>query len=644
MRTLFTYIRPKAGIMAFEMSIKLIGTLIELLLPWMLSVILDDLVPVRDIRGIVCWGLMMIVCALLAYVTNVAANRISCGTSRDITERIRRDLFKKVTELSVAQTEELTIPSLISRLTSDTYNVHQMVDRMQRLGVRAPILLIGGIALTFSMEPVLTLVLLFILPLLGLLVFFVSRNGIRLYTRTQEALDMMVRRTQESIGGIRVIKALSKGDYEEERFDAANTEVVDRDRKASMLMNITNPMMNLMLNSGLTLVVVIGAYRVNAGVTKPGTIIAFLSYFTIILNALMMVSRLFVMYSKGAAGAKRIEEVLTAPEGMKLWDEQELGSARYSQKSSKDITYENAPAEGLSSSGASMSDIPENDTLLSIYDFQREPAQISDISENDTTLKTASRSYFKGDIWAQELPEINFSHVTFSYSKVEDDISDISFSLKKGETLGIIGPTGSGKSTILNLLLRFYDPERGSICIKGRDIRTIPEQELHSMFGVVFQNDFLYSDTIGDNISFGRDISEEAIGRAVDMAQADFVYDKSSGLSELLSPGGTNLSGGQKQRVLLSRAFAGEPEILLLDDSSSALDYKTDALLRRAIGGGFKDKTKIIVAQRVSSIKNADHILVLEGGREIGYGTHEELMETCESYREIAHIQMEEVE
>ena len=571
MRTLFTYIRPKAGIMAFEMSIKLIGTLIELLLPWMLSVILDDLVPVRDIRGIVCWGLMMIVCALLAYVTNVAANRISCGTSRDITERIRRDLFKKVTELSVAQTEELTIPSLISRLTSDTYNVHQMVDRMQRLGVRAPILLIGGIALTFSMEPVLTLVLLFILPLLGLLVFFVSRNGIRLYTRTQEALDMMVRRTQESIGGIRVIKALSKGDYEEERFDAANTEVVDRDRKASMLMNITNPMMNLMLNSGLTLVVVIGAYRVNAGVTKPGTIIAFLSYFTIILNALMMVSRLFVMYSKGAAGAKRIEEVLTAPEGMKLWDEQELGSA-------------------------------------------------------------------------QELPEISFSHVTFSYSKVEDDISDISFSLKKGETLGIIGPTGSGKSTILNLLLRFYDPERGSICIKGRDIRTIPEQELHSMFGVVFQNDFLYSDTIGDNISFGRDISEEAIGRAMDMAQADFIYEKSSGLSELLSPGGKNLSGGQKQRVLLSRAFAGEPEILLLDDSSSALDYKTDALLRRAIGGGFKDKTKIIVAQRVSSIKNADHILVLEGGREIGYGTHEELMETCESYREIAHIQMEEVE
>ncbi len=571
MRTLFTYIRPKAGIMAFEMSIKLIGTLIELLLPWMLSVILDDLVPVRDIRGIVCWGLMMIVCALLAYVTNVAANRISCGTSRDITERIRRDLFKKVTELSVAQTEELTIPSLISRLTSDTYNVHQMVDRMQRLGVRAPILLIGGIALTFSMEPVLTLVLLFILPLLGLLVFFVSRNGIRLYTRTQEALDMMVRRTQESISGIRVIKALSKGDYEEERFDAANTEVVDRDRKASMLMNITNPMMNLMLNSGLTLVVVIGAYRVNAGVTKPGTIIAFLSYFTIILNALMMVSRLFVMYSKGAAGAKRIEEVLTAPEDMKIWDEQELGSA-------------------------------------------------------------------------QEPSEISFSHVTFSYSKVEDDISDISFSLKKGETLGIIGPTGSGKSTILNLLLRFYDPERGSICIKGRDIRTIPEQELHSMFGVVFQNDFLYSDTIGDNISFGRDISEEAIGRAVDMAQADFIYEKSSGLSELLSPGGTNLSGGQKQRVLLSRAFAGEPEILLLDDSSSALDYKTDALLRRAIGGGFKDKTKIIVAQRVSSIKNADHILVLEGGREIGYGTHEELMETCESYREIAHIQMEEVE
>ena len=569
MRMLLSYIRPKAGIMAFEMSIKLIGTVIELLLPWMLSVILDDLVPVRDMQGIALWGGMMILCAAVAFICNVAANRISCGTSRNITERIRRDLFAKVTELSVAQAEAITIPSLISRLTSDTYNVHQMVDRMQRLGVRAPILLVGGIILTFMMEPVLTLVLLSILPLLALLVFFVSSRGIRLYTKTQQALDQMVRRTQESIGGIRVIKALSKSDYEEARFEEANVNVVDRDMKASMLMNVTNPMMNLLLNTGLTLVIVIGAYRVNAGITKSGTIIAFLSYFTIILNALMMVSRLFVMYSKGAAGAKRIEEVMTAPR-----------------------------------------------ELLTIGGGTEDP----------------------------EAPEICFEHVSFSYSKVEDDITDISFELKKGETLGIIGPTGSGKSTIINLLLRLYDPGEGRISIRGRDIRSIDLGELHQIFGVVFQNDFLYSDTIEDNIDFGRGLSKEGIKLAIEEAQAGFIYEKSEGLSELLASGGSNLSGGQRQRVLLARAFAGKPCILLLDDSSSALDYKTDASLRKAIGRDFSDITKIIIAQRVSSIKHADHIMVLEEGRIDGYGRHEELMQSCESYREIAKIQMEEVE
>ena len=590
MRTLFGYIRPKAGIIALEMCIKFTGTIIELLLPWMLSVILDDYVPMRDLHGIFLWGGLMVISAALAFICNALANRISCATSRDITRKLRRDLFAKVTSLSCAQDDEITIPSLISRLTSDTYNVHQMVDRMQRLGVRAPILLLGGMAMTFMMEPVLTLVLVAILPLLGLLVFTVSRNGVRLYTRTQEALDVMVRRTKESIAGIRVIEALSKGDYEEARFDEANREVVGRDQKASMLMNVTNPMMNLMLNSGLTIVIVVGAYRVNAGITQAGTVIAFLSYFTIILNALMMVSRMFVMYSKGAAGARRIAEVLESPEEL----------------------------------------LPEPEPAAA-----HEPGL-----EPVATEKTASEP---GE--ALEVPEISFDHVSFSYGKVEENLSDISFSVRKGQTLGIIGPTGSGKSTILSLLLRFYDPDQGFIRIRGRDIRTMDKKELHSLFGAVFQNDFIYSDDIESNIRFGRDdISDERIASAIATAQADFIYEKKDGLREMLASNGSNLSGGQKQRVLLARALAGDSEILLLDDSSSALDYKTDAALRRALGADHRDATKIIIAQRVSSIKNADSILVLEDGHEAGYGTHEELMKNCESYRDIARIQMGEVE
>lgn len=561
------YIRPKLGNMLLQISIKLSGTLIELLLPWMLSVILDDLVPLGDLGPILQWGLMMVACAGLAWWGNAAANRMSTRISRDITRRLRHDLFAKTSYLSSAQTDAFTTPSLISRLSSDTYNMHQMIDRMLRLGVRAPILLVGGISVAFLMDPVLTLVLAATMPLLGIVVWQVSSRGIRMYTKTQEALDRMIRRAQESMAGIRVIQALSKSEYERGRFDQANADVVRRERRAAMLMNVTNPVMNLLLNTGLTGVIVVGAYRVNADLTGPGTIIAFMSYFTIILNALMMVSRLFVMYSKGVASGRRIAEVL---------------------ESEQQMLPEALPAK-------------------------------------------ATENY------------VEFDHVNFSYNKVRNNLTDISFALKKGETLGIIGPTGCGKSTILNLLLRFYDVDSGNIRIGGKNVRSIPHEKLHTMFGVVFQNDFLYAGTIKENIDFGRDLPQENIEAAAHTAQAEFIAEREGGFQAELVPKGANLSGGQKQRLLLARAMAGNPQILLLDDSSSALDYKTDAALRRALAHDFADVTKIIIAQRVSSIRTADKILVLEDGKEVGYGTHDELLRSCESYREIAEAQMGEV-
>ncbi len=568
MKTIFTYLRPKLGQISIQLIIKFGGTIVELLLPWMLSVILDEYAAVGDQPMIWIWGGLMTLCAVGALAGNVIANRMATRISRDITLRLRRDLFAKVTQLSCKQEDAFTTPSLISRLTSDTYYVHQMIDRMQRLGVRAPILLLGGIAITLSLEPVLTLVLIAALPLLGAVVWLVSHKGIRLYTRTQEALDGMLRRAQESMAGIRVIQALSKTEYERMRFDDANSQVVHNERTAGLLTSLTNPVMNLVLNAGLTLVVVVGAYRVNAGVTQPGTIIAFLSYFTIILNALMMVSRLFVMYSKGAASGRRIAEVLDAPVDMETESHPE-GSKEF---------------------------------------------------------------------------HIEFEHVSFSYAKRSMDLQDITFGLRQGETLGIIGPTGSGKSTLLRLLLRFYDPDMGIIRIHGEDLRAIAPQRLHEMFGVVFQNDFLYAGTLAENIDFGRDLTLEQISHAAKTAQADFAFSRESGMDTPVASRGANLSGGQKQRVLLARALAARPEILLLDDSSSALDYKTDAALRRALAKELQDTTKIIVAQRISSIRHADHILVLEEGRAIGYGTHEQLMQSCPSYREIARVQMGEVE
>ncbi len=567
MNVLYKYVRPRLGAMAAQFVVKFGGTVIELLLPWMLSVILDDLVPRSDTGDIARWGVAMIVCAALALAANVAANRMATRISRDITRELRHDLFAKTAGLSCAQEDAFTTPSLISRLSSDTYNVHQMVDRMQRLGIRAPILLLGGVAITFLLEPVLTLVLAATLPILGFIVWRVSSRGIKLYGAAQRQLDRLIRRAQESMTGIRVIQALSKSEYEKGRFDEANVGVVRSERRAAMLMNITSPCMNLLLNAGLTGVIVVGAYRVNSGLTGPGTIIAFMSYFTIILNALMMVSRLFVMYSKGVASARRIAEVMESPAQMQ------------------------------------------------VEASEKKPGPY----------------------------HVEFDNVSFSYGKRRDNLKNISFGLRRGQTLGIIGPTGSGKSTVLNLLLRFYDADSGSIRIDGCNVRSIPKEKLYTMFGVVFQNDFLYAGSIGENIDFGRGLDPEALEQAAHTAQAEFIASREGGMQAQLAPRGANLSGGQKQRLLLARAMAAKPEILLLDDSSSALDYKTDAALRRALAREFDGVTKIIVAQRVSSVRNADLILVLEEGQEVGCASHDELMRTCRSYREIAQIQMGEV-
>ena len=554
-----------------QLTIKFIGTITELFLPWMLSHILDDIVPQKDMVQVYIWGVFMMIAAAVALLGNVTANRMSTRISRRFTQKLRHDTYARVTYLSSRQTDSFTLPSLISRLTSDTYNVHQMVDRMQRLGVRAPILLLGGICVTFSLEPVLTLVLVATLPLLGVVVFTVSRKGIPLYVSVQEAVDSMVRKVQENMTGVRVIKALSKTDYEKGCFDEVNREVVRRDQHAGIIMATTNPVMSLLLNLGLTAVVVVGAFRVNAGVSQAGKIIAFLSYFTIVLNALLMVSRLFMIYSKGAASAKRIEEILQTP----------------------------------------MEPIP-----------------------GDPAPRTSQY-------------HVEFKNVSFSYNKAKgktrDDLSDINFALKRGETLGIIGPTGSGKSTILSLLMRFYDVDSGEIRINGKRIEGIPDEELHTMFGVVFQNDFILADSIRENVDFGRGISDEDLLIAAKFAQADFIETKEGGLSHMLTSKGSNLSGGQKQRLLIARALAGKPEILVLDDCSSALDYKTDKALRSALRQNFRDTTTIIVAQRISSILHADHILVLDSGRVIGAGTHETLLETCPDYREIYDVQMGEI-
>ncbi len=565
MKRLFSYLHPYLSKMSIGLFIKFIGTIMDLLIPWILAHMIDQIVPQNDIKLIIYWGGVMILCAVLAIVANITANRMATRVAAETTRKIRHDLFHKITYLSCGQIDNFTVPSLVSRLTSDTYHVHHMIGMMQRLGVRAPILLLGGIIVTISIDPVLSLVLIGIQPFIFLTVFLVSKKGIPLYNNLQQSLDQMVRALRENITGVRIIKALAKTDYEKKRFSAVSSEVVKREKKVGMTMALTNPMMNLYLNYGLTAVIFFGAYRVNTGLSKPGVVIAFLTYFTIILNAMLSISRIFVLSSKGIASFNRIVEVIDAPE---------------------DLTIE-------------------------------------DIQPKTTDF------------------HIEFKDVTFSYHKNQANLSNISFNLKKGETLGIIGPTGSGKSSILKLLLRFYDTDQGEIYINGRNVKSIPRNELHKMFGIVFQNDILFADSIAENIDFGRGLPIEKIIFSTDLAQAgEFIDSLTEGWNHRLSIKGSNLSGGQKQRILISRALAANPEILVLDDSSSALDYKTDAKLRSALNQHFEATTTIIVAQRISSIMHANNIIVLEDGIIIGHGTHKELISTCASYQEISLSQM----
>ena len=577
MKLIFRYMGRYRAAVLLAMGIKLAGTMTELLLPYILEYMIDDVVPAGSLPRVVLWGLLMFAAAVVCRQLNVLANRRTVDNAHRISYDVRQDLFVKTANLPGSAFDELGLPSLISRMTSDSYNVQSAVQQLQSMCVRAPMLLLGGMVMTLAMDLPLAMILVVMLPVLLAVVFFVCAKGIPMYNTVQKRLDNVVRIMRENITGIRVVKALSKADYEKRRFAAANREMTDCDIKASTVMAIPGPLMQLCLNVGLTLVVVAGAWRVNEGLTRPGVILAFLTYFNMITMGVMGLSRIFMTLSKASASAGRIAEVLAAP------DEQRVLR----------------PGEALQPSGAGF---------------------------------------------------LRFENVDFSYGKTgagfaggerQKALDHISFSLNRGESLGIIGPTGCGKTTIINLLMRFYDADAGGVFVDGRDVRSYDKDELHRKFGVAFQNDMVFQDTLGENIRFGRDLDEAALRRAAkDAMAAEYIDSLEDGLDHPAAIKGANLSGGQKQRLLVARALAGNPEILVLDDSSSALDYKTDAAMRRAIARSHGDSTVILIAQRVSSVMGMDHILVMDNGRCIGYGSHGELLENCPPYREIYETQM----
>jgi ATP-binding cassette subfamily B protein len=565
MKMILKLLKPYKIRLSIALTLKSLAAMSDLMIPFLIAYMIDEQIPLIETSYTPLYytGGLMVFIAILGWVMNVVANRFSEYIAAEAVKTLRHDLFESMMYLSSHQVDRLTKPSLISRMTTDTYNLYRATAIIQRLGIRAPVLLIGGIVLSLTLDPILTLVMIIMFPFISAVVYRGSKKGVPLYQKTQGLMDNLIRKLREFITGARIIRALSMNDHEMNVFKDVNKEANDAELFASKELAKINPLITILMNTGLVSVLILGAFRLNNGQTEIGSILAFVTYFTIILNAMMGITRIFVLSSRASASSQRIQEVLD-----------------------------------------------EVETL---------------IEGNETMDVNASF-------------HIEFEHVSFSYFGHTDQLKDISFALKKGQTLGIIGSTGSGKSTIANIIMRFYDAQEGIIRLFGKDIKSLSKKDIRREIAFVMQNDMIFHDTISYNVTLNHDGTIDK--KAVDTAQATFIYDREKSLEDMLTTGGTNVSGGQKQRILISRALASNPSVLILDDASSALDYETDQKLREALNLQYQKVTKIIIAQRVASLKSCDHIIVLDQGKIIASGTHETLLQSSALYQEIANHQL----
>lgn len=552
---------------------KLIEAIFEVIVPLIMAAIVDNGIKGNMGKGYVYkMGGVLILLGVLGLCFALICQYLASKASQSVGTVMRNDMFRHINSLSHAELDRLGTPSLITRLTNDINQVQQAVAMFIRLVVRAPFIVIGSAIMAMSIDLKLSVIFVIIIPLVVLVLYLIMSRSIKYYKVIQKKLDRISLVTREGLSGVRVIRAFSRQDTEQKRFDEANDDYLDISLRVGRLSALLNPLTYVILNLAIAAIVWYGGVGVDAGRLTQGEVIAFVNYMTQISLALVVVANLVVLFTKAAASSARINEVLEIEPSIK---------------------------NGTEKDGAG--------------------------SEN----------------------AVEFSHVYFSYNNSgEYALEDIDLTAKKGETIGVIGGTGSGKSTLASLIPRFYDISKGELKINGTNAADYDTTALRQKVGVVPQKAVLFSGTIAENMRWGkRDATDEEIWKALETAQAkEFVEKMPDGLDTHIVQGGKNLSGGQKQRLTIARALVSQPDILILDDSASALDFATDAALRKAIAQNTTGMTTFIISQRANSIMQADKIIVLDDGRQAGLGTHRELLESCGVYREICYSQLSKEE
>ncbi|KAF6559699.1 ABC transporter ATP-binding protein [Paenibacillus sp. EKM202P] len=555
---------------------KLIEAILELLLPTMVALMINHGVGKGDTHYVWQMGLLMLLMTILGFGSSLVCQFYAARASQGFGTTLRNTMFKHISSFSYADLDKFGTPSLINRITNDVNQLQTAVAMLIRLVIRAPFICIGAIIMSMILDFRLALVLLAATPVLALILYVVITKASPLYRLYQKKLDKIALVLSENLTGVRVIRAFAKRGAERVKFNAASDDLTHTAIRVGRISALLSPATLLVVNGAIIAILWIGGIHIQYGSLTQGEIIAFINYITQILLALIVVTNLIILFTKAATSAARIQEVL--------------------------------------------------DTEASISDTAN-PASL----DQKRTGKTGS------------VPAISFDHVSFGYNKTGQlALSDVVVDIYPGETVGIIGGTGSGKSTFVNLIPRFYDAVEGCVQVDGIDVRHYKLEQLRQKIGIVPQKALLFTGTIADNIRWGHEhATDEEVARAAAIAQADeFISNLPEKFDAPITRGGLNLSGGQKQRLTIARAIVGNPEILILDDSSSALDFATDASLRKSLRENSTRMTVLLVSQRVSSVQHADKIIVFDEGRIVGIGTHDQLMSSSEVYQEINRSQL----